>query len=192
MEYECQTDKDAPQHYGPTANNEQYYTQQDWWDEEEPIKQNVIAISYEVGSVAFDRGLVMVLRGAPQDPADVRPESPISWRVWIVTAVCVRVMNAMGHGPLDWSTLGRQRSTRHQKIFQQLWDLICTVRNQAMKTHSDTETAGNPVQNHHGEYCRPTPEKERHDRTYMRDYEERSVVPIDLIPVPREPGFVSS
>ena len=73
------------------------------------------------------------------------------------------MMDAVSDDPLNRPAFDGQRAASHQKVLDQFRDSITTMRNQAVKAHADSETAGDPVENYCADQCRPAPEKERGD-----------------------------
>ena len=64
-----------------------------------------------------DSGLIVILRGAPQYPANVRPPTAVARRMRIAGAICVRMMYAMRYDPLNRTAFERERAADRQKIF---------------------------------------------------------------------------
>jgi hypothetical protein len=121
----------------------------------------------------------VILSGAPQDPTHVCPPTAIAWRVRVAGTICVRVVYAVRHGPLNWSTLECDRAARHKKICNGFWNFISAMRQQPVKSHADAKTAANPVKYQRRDHSRPAPEKESGYRCYMRKNNKDSVCPIN-------------
>src|SRR5919112_471406 len=97
-----------------------------------------------------DGGLVVILSRAPQYPTNVRPPTTIARRVRIAGTICVRMVYAMRHYPLNWPTFERQRAARRKKIFDCLRNFITAMGQQPVKTHADAETSTDPVKHNCG------------------------------------------
>jgi hypothetical protein len=78
----------------------------------------------------------------------------------ITNAVSVRMMHSMRRNPLKWSTLYRQRAARNKKILNEFRHFVTAVSEQAMKTHANTEAAGNPIKNNSANHCGPAPKEQ--------------------------------
>jgi hypothetical protein len=79
--------------------------------------------------------------------------------VRVAGTICVRVVYAVRHGPLNWSTLECDRAARHKKICNGFWNFISAMRQQPVKSHADAKTAANPVKYQRRDHSRPAPEK---------------------------------
>src|SRR5215472_7998990 len=88
---------------------------------------------------------IVILSRAAQDPTDVRPPTTVTRRVRIAHSICVRMVDAMGHHPLNRPTFKRQRATSYQKIFDQLWHAVSAMRDETMISHAYAEAASHPV-----------------------------------------------
>src|SRR4030095_1128884 len=122
-------------------------------------KQDVIAILDQVGSVTRNGGVIMILRRAANNPTNVCPPATVTWGMRITNAVSVRMMHSMRRNPLKWSTLYRQRGARNKKILNEFRHFVTAVSEQAMKTHANTEAAGNPIKNNSANHSGPAPKE---------------------------------
>ena len=69
----------------------------------------------------------MILCRAPQYPTNVCPPAAIAWRMWIVLAICVRMMYAVRHYPLDWTTFEGHCAASHEKVFNHFRHFVTAV-----------------------------------------------------------------
>ena len=74
-----------------------------------------------------DGGLVVILSRAPQYPTNVCPPAAMAWRMWIARAICVRMVYAVRHYPLNWTTFERHRAASDQKVFNEFRHLVTAV-----------------------------------------------------------------
>src|SRR6185369_13932305 len=128
---------------------------------------------------ARDGGVIMILSRAPQYPTNVRPPTAIAWRVRVADTICVRMVYAVRHYPLNWPTLERERAAGHKKIFNRFRNFITAMGQQPVKSHADAETSANPVKHYRRDHRGPAPEKESCDRRSMRKNQEDPVCPIN-------------
>src|SRR5205823_4466052 len=130
------------------------------------------------------------MRGAAQNPTNMRPPATIARRMRVAGLVSMGVMDAMRRNPLNRTTFDRQHATGHEEIFKQFRHFVTTMSDKAVKAHADTKTAGNPVKNHCAHHRRPTPEKESCDGGRMGHNEESSSAPVDVYPLPSRKVFI--
>ena len=158
MECQRHAQKDSPQHDAPTAKNQQRHRQNNQWNIIEAIEQNVISVCNQVRGISLKRGLIVILRGSPQDPTHMRPPPTIPRCMRIAHSIRVRMMNAMCRDPLNRSTFERQRSADNQKILDRLWYAVATMSEEPMKAHPNA-AATDPIQNYSADERRPAKEK---------------------------------
>jgi len=113
----------------------------------------------------------------------VRPPAAIAWRVWIARSICVRMMYAVRHNPLDWTTFKGHRAASHEKVLDQLWHLVTAVRKQPVIAHTNTKTASDPVKDDSRQYGGPAPEKKRYNCSNVGNSEETPGTPIPAAPI---------
>lgn len=133
----------------------------------------------------------MVLCGTANNPPDVSPPASVARRVRITLLVCMRVMNSVCCYPLDWPTFQRKDAARYKKVFHDPGYVITAVGKQSMKSHADSETAGDPVENHGANERRPAPKEKRRNRTSMSYNQKNSVAPVDGLVGSRSRGSCS-
>jgi hypothetical protein len=90
--------------------------------------------------------------------------------------------------PLNWTTFEGQRAARYQKIFHDPRHVITTVSKQPMKTHTDPQTPGDPVQHHCAAKRGPTPKEKRRNSGDMAYNQENSGAPADSLAVCSRPS----
>jgi hypothetical protein len=64
--------------------------------------------------------------------------------VWIPFAIGELMMNAVRRHPENRATFERQRGANRQEVFHPFRGLVSAVRQQAVVTHANAETPGNP------------------------------------------------
>jgi hypothetical protein len=121
----------------------------------------------------------MILSGAPQYPTNVRPPTSVARRVRISWVICVRVMYTMRYNPLNRPTFESHRAARRQKVFNYSGNFITAMSQESVIAHPDAETSAHPIKNNCRNHRRPAGEKERCNRSRMRDNQENSIGPID-------------
>src|SRR4029453_5595840 len=114
---------------------------------------------------------------------DVCPPAAVPRRVRIAHPVRIRVMNSVCGYPLNWSTFHSEGAARYQKVFDDLGYVITAVGKQSMKSHSDSETAGDPVENYCANDCWPAPKEKCSDSRCMSYKQKDSVAPMDRLVV---------
>ena len=191
VEGQGQTEEYSPQHYAPTSEHKEHQPQHDQRDVIEAVKPDVVAILDQIRSVALDRGVIVIMRGAAQNPTDVRPPAAIARRMRVAGLVSVRMMDAMRRNPLNRATLDRQHAAGYEEIFDQFRHFVTTMSDQPVKAHADTKTAGHPVKNDCADHRRPAPEKESCDRGRMGDNEESPSAPVDVQALPSRKNFIT-
>jgi hypothetical protein len=65
--------------------------------------------------------------------------------MWIVRAICVGVVYAVRHYPLNWTTFEGQRAAGDEKVFNQFRHFVTAMGYQPVIAHADTKTAADPV-----------------------------------------------
>src|SRR5580700_3542093 len=96
---------------------------------------------------------------AHQDPSHMRPPLAVDGRVRIAIVVGELMMNAVRCHPENRSALERQRGAPGQEVLNPFRRPVAAMREQAVITHSNAETARNPPQENSDEKCRPGKEK---------------------------------
>jgi hypothetical protein len=89
-------------------------------------------------------------------------------------------MHSMRGGPLNRAALERHRGAGYQKIFDRFRDFVTAMSEQAMITHAHAEATGDPVKQHRGNYCGPTPEPQSCESGKVKDAQENTLIPIDV------------
>jgi hypothetical protein len=101
------------------------------------------------------------------------PKAAVMRGVRITISISVLMVHAMRGDPEYGAAFQRQSAACRQKVFDPSGSLVPTVRKQAMVTHPDPETAGNPP-HHHREYeGLPTEEEQRRECPDMKSHHER-------------------
>ncbi len=77
----------------------------------------------------------------------------------IACTIGVRMVYAVRHDPLDWSTLQCEGSASHEEILDKFRDLVAPVSDQPMVAHANPQTAADPIKQNRGNHRRPAPEK---------------------------------
>src|ERR1051325_5460389 len=147
MQREGQPQKDPPEHHSPATKSEKSDAQNDQRYIEKAIQPNIEAVLYQIRSITPNGGSIVILRSAAKNPADVCPPAAVARRVRVALAIRVRMMDAVRRDPLNRSAFDRQRTANNQKVFDQFWDFVTSMRNQSMKSHPDAQAAGNPIEN---------------------------------------------
>src|ERR1700752_1966295 len=122
---------------------------------------------------------VILLRGTVEHPPDVCPPAAIARSVWITRRICMRMMDAMGDNPVDWSTFKRECSAEGQKVLNQLCRLVAPMSQESVKTHADPQARGNPPKHYRSQQRLPTKNKESGHRSEMQQCNENCCMPVD-------------
>src|SRR5215213_587312 len=193
MKQQRQAEKHSPQHYAPTSKDKKQNTYGYEWNPVTTGKPAIVAVIQQIRCVARERGLTVILGRAPQYPADVSPPATVARRMGIACLICMRMVYAVRHYPLDWTTFESQRGAGHQKVFNCFRHLVTAVRQQTVIAHPDAQTRTNPVKDYRGDDGRPTPKKKRCNRSKMGDNKKDPgapipIRPIDLYPLAHSPA----
>src|SRR5438309_6013158 len=169
---QSQTEENSPQHYAPTSEQKEHQAQHHQRHVIEAVKPNVVAVLYQIRSVALERGAIVIMRGTAQNPTDMRPPATIARRMRVAGLVSMRMMDAMSRDPLNRATFDRQHATGDEEIFDEFRHSVTTMSDKPVKAHSDTKTAGHPVKNHGADHRRPAPEKKSGEGGRVGDNQE--------------------
>src|ERR1044072_7481815 len=160
MKSQCETQENSPQQHIPTAEYKQHHAYHCEGNIVVGIEPTVIPIFYQIGRVASEGFLAMILCRAPQNPTNVGPPAAIARRVRVACFICVCVVYPVRHYPLNRSAFERHRAAGHQKVFDRFRHFITAVSEQPVPTHADAKTSTDPVKDERGYHRGPTPEPE--------------------------------
>jgi hypothetical protein len=81
------------------------------------------------------------------------------------------VVDPMCRNPEDWPSLKCQGPTNGEEILKAEWNLVRSVRVQAMVTHTDTKTCSDPDKESRHPGPMPVEHEKRGDGTNMQKYQ---------------------
>src|SRR5271169_5007159 len=124
--------ENSPEHDRPAANGQQNYAQHCYRYPVILANPEVKLVLAQVGNVRQQFGVVVV-EGLPhEDPTHVRPEAPVTRRVWIPRLVGELMMNAVGGHPEDWTAFQRKRCAYGEEVLQPLQTFIAAMGEQTV------------------------------------------------------------
>ena len=92
------------------------------------------------------------------------------------------MMNAVGCDPGDWPAFERQGATDRQKVFDPLFRLEGTMRQQPVIAHADPQAQSNPIETKRGKECRPVEKEEGGNGPKVKRSERKRRDPVDASP----------
>src|SRR4051812_2240196 len=104
-------------------------------------------IFHQIRRVAAHRRFGLNLCRSLHNPADMRPAETFDRRVRVFVGFGKSMVQAVRRHPADRARLQGNRPAKSQKIFEPFRRLESAMRQQTMKTESDSETARNPPEN---------------------------------------------
>src|SRR5512132_3960487 len=87
----------------PTAQSEETNATENQRNVIEPVQEHVHRILHQVGRVALQYSIFVLLCCATQDPTHMCPPATVARRMRISGFIGVRMMNAMSHHPVNRS-----------------------------------------------------------------------------------------
>src|SRR5215217_923940 len=127
MQRQGQPEKHHPEQHAPTTNNKEHYSYYRKRNIVTAGKPAVVRVVHQIRCIVSDRGCTVILRRAPQYPTHGCPPPTIAWRMWITCLICMRMVYAVRHYPLNWTTFKSHCGASHQKVFNQLRHLVTAV-----------------------------------------------------------------
>ena len=147
------------------------------------VKPDIKTVLGQIWRVAGHQSRVVMFGFSEQNPSGVRPPASIVGRVRIAFFIGFLVMNAMRRDPENRSTFQRERSANREKILQQPWHSVRTVRMQAMVAHADAQANRHPIKKCGNKQRLPGEEKERGNRSHMEQPHHNSRGPVETFAV---------
>ena len=124
--------------------------------------------------------LGIAVHGLPrQNPTHVRPQAAILRRVRVTFFVGVLVVDPVRGYPSDWSAFKGKRPADRQKMFHPLRRFVAAVGKQAVVTHANAETSGDPPEKKPEGQRFPSKKEQRGDRADMKCQHEKRCGPIN-------------
>lgn len=79
------------------------------------------------------------------------------------------MVDAMVHDPVEWAAFEGERAAGDEKIFEQAWDFVSAMREQAMVANADPEIDAYEVEDRCDGEGFPAEEEERGDGSDVKD-----------------------
>ena len=152
--------ENRPQHHRQAADRKQGDRRDDGRYPVVFIKSDLERVLHQVGRIPAHGRRRIVLCGAAEYPAHVRPVSAVERAVRVVVGFGERVMQPVCRDPCHRARLDGERSDNAQKSLEPTRSFETAMRQKAVITDADADAAGQPPHNERGRQILPAEGKQ--------------------------------
>jgi hypothetical protein len=171
--------EDAPEYAGPSSDEVEDYREDGVGHPVPAADPDVELVLAQFGNEGEKFVRVGVHGAAGDEPAHVGPEAAVVGRVRVACLVGVLVMHAVDGYPEDGAALHGEGGADGEEVLHPLGSFVSAVGEQAVVSHADAESAGDPPEREGDEEGFPGEEEQGDDGADVEGDEEEGCDPDD-------------